>query len=155
MAVSSDPVCWINIESMLSQRCVPALGCHSFGVSPVPVLNYPDLDLQSMRGSRKFCQSGPTLTRFYLFFKLMRREMIQIPLLADHQRPASETPFRLAGRWWPNIECWIGSIVILRGSGPVLLRKEPYIFVIFQGGGGGVRTPCPPSGSAHAKDQIW
>ena len=57
MAVSSDPVCWINIESMLSQRCVPALGCHSFGVSPVPVLNYPDLDLQSMRGSRKFCQS--------------------------------------------------------------------------------------------------
>ena len=37
------------------------------------------------------------------------------------------------------------------------IAKEPYIFVIFQGGGwgGGFRTPCPPSGSAHAKDQIW
>ena len=34
------------------------------------------------------------------------------------------------------------------------IAKEPYIFVIFQGGGG-VRTPCPPSGSAYAKDQIW
>ena len=27
------------------------------------------------------------------------------------------------------------------------IAKKPYIFVIFQGGG--VRTPCPPSGSAH------
>ena len=36
--------------------------------SPVPVLNYPDLDLQSMRGSRKFCQRGPTLTTFFFFF---------------------------------------------------------------------------------------
>ena len=30
------------------------------------------------------------------------------------------------------------------------IAKKPYIFVIFQGGGGGVRTPCtPPSGYAH------
>ena len=42
----------------------------------VELLNYPDLDLQSMRGSRKFCQRGLTLTTFFiLFFKLMRREM--------------------------------------------------------------------------------
>ena len=34
-----------------------------------------------------------------------------------------------------------------RGSGSVLL-KNPYIFVIFQGGGG-LRTPCLPSGSAQ------
>ena len=33
--------------------------------------------------------------------------------------------------------------MILRGSGPVLLRKEPYIFVIFQGGGGS-GPPVPP-----------
>ena len=52
--------CWVNVVCLL--------GCHSFGVSPVPVLNYPDLDLQSMRGSRKFCQSGPTLTRFFFIF---------------------------------------------------------------------------------------
>ena len=44
----------------------------------------------------------------------------------------------LAGRWWPNTECWLVSFVVLRGSGPILLRKlkKPYIFVIFQGGGG-------------------
>ena len=33
------------------------------------------------------------------------------------------------------------------------IAKEPYIFVIFQGvGGGGSPTPCPPSGSAHEFD---
>ena len=48
-----------------------------------------------------------------------------------------------------HIECWIGSFVILSGSGPVLIRN-PIFFVIFQGvGGGGVLTSCPPSGSAH------
>ena len=45
----------------------------------------------------------------------------------------------LAGRWWPNIECWLCSFVILRGSGPVLLRN-PIFFVIFQGG----PDPLPP-----------
>ena len=44
-------------------------------------------------------------------------------------------PSSLVGRWWPNIEFWIGSFVILRGSGPVLLRN-PIFFVIFQEGGG-------------------
>ena len=34
-----------------------------------------------------------------------------------------------------NIECWIGRFVILRGSGPVLLRNP--IFRNFPGGGGG------------------
>ena len=52
-----------------------------------------------MRGSRKFCQRGPTLTfyfcfLFFFFFFLMRGGRIQIPLLAGHQRPASETPFK-------------------------------------------------------------
>ena len=28
------------------------------------------------------------------------------------------------------------------------IARKPYIFVIFHGGGG-VRTPCPPSGTAH------
>ena len=44
----------------------------------------------------------------------------------------------LAGRWWPNIECWIGTFVIIKGI-RTSFAKEPYIFVIFQG----VRTPCP------------
>ena len=47
----------------------------------------------------KFVRGGPTLTTFFFFFKLMRGDMIQIPLKADHHRPASETPFtrRFAG----------------------------------------------------------
>ena len=33
--------------------------------------------------------------------------------------PASETPFKLAvWQWWPNVECWLRSFVIFRGSGP-------------------------------------
>ena len=40
----------------------------------------------------------------------------------------------LAGRWWPNIECWHGSFVIFRGSGPVLLSNP--IFFDFSGGSG-------------------
>ena len=39
-------------------------------------------------------------------------------------------------------------MIFFRGSGRVLLRNA-ILFVIFPGGGGGVRTPCPPSGSAH------
>ena len=52
----------------------------------------------------------------------------------------------LAGRWWPNIECWLGSFVVLQGIRDSFTKKS-YIFVIFRGGGGGgggVRTPCPP-----------
>ena len=78
--------------------------------------------------------------------------MTQIPLYADHHRPALETPFkwRFAGMpimARPNIDCWLGSFAILRGLVSVLLKNH-YIFVIFQGPG--VRTPSPPpSGSAH------
>ena len=55
---------------------------------------------------------------------------------AGHHRPISETPFNgvsLAGLWWPNIECWLGSFVIfhrIRTS----FSKKPYIFVNFHGG---------------------
>ena len=61
-------------------------------------------------------------------------------------QPASETPFK--GRWWPNIECWLGSFVFVQEI-RTSIAKKPYIFVIFQGG----PDPCPPppSGSAHAK----
>ena len=41
---------------------------------------------------KRFVRGGPTLTAFFL--TLMRGERIQIPLLAGHQRPASETPFK-------------------------------------------------------------
>ena len=45
-----------------------------------------------------------------------------------------------------NVECWLGSFENFRGTGPVLLRNSKFFR-------GGVRTPCPPSGSAHGTGQ--
>ena len=45
------------------------------------------------RGSRKFCQRGSNFDNIFLF-SLMSGGRIQMPLLAGHQRPASETPFK-------------------------------------------------------------
>ena len=56
----------------------------------------------------------------------------------------------MAFRWraddGPSLNAGSVASQFFRGSGPELLRNP--IFVIFQGGGG-VRTPGPPSGSAH------
>ena len=46
----------------------------------------------------------------------------------------------LTGRWWPNIECWLGSFAVLQGI-RASIAKKPYIFVIFQGGS---VPPVPP-----------
>ena len=52
-----------------------------------------------MRGSIKFCQRVSNLDNVFLFFfSLMRGGRIQIPLLAGHQRHASEPP-KMAFRW--------------------------------------------------------
>ena len=50
----------------------------------------------------------------------------------------------LAGRWWPNIECWLGSFVIFQGV-RTSIAKKPYIFVIFQGG----QDPLSPHLDLH------
>ena len=52
----------------------------------------------------------------------------------------------LACRCVPNIECWLGSVVIFRGSGPVLLRNPTFLWFL-RGGG---PDALPPSGSVHA-----
>ena len=79
----------------------------------------------------------------------MRVERIQIPL----KRAAIGQPAKrhlnggsLAGRWWHNnnIECLLGSCVFIPGT-QTSIDKEPYSFVIFQGG----PNPMSPSGSAH------
>ena len=49
----------------------------------------------------------------------------------------------LACRCWPNIECWLGSLVIFQGI-RTSIAKKPYIFVIFRGGGGGGSGPPVP-----------
>ena len=51
-------------------------------------------------------------------------------LKAGHDRPASETLLNgvsLAGRRWPNVECWLSSFENFRGSGPVLLRNSIFL----------------------------
>ena len=45
-----------------------------------------------------------------------------------------------------NIKCWLGSFVIFQGF-RISIARKPYIFVIFQGGGGS--GPPAPSGSTH------
>ena len=107
-----------------------------------------------MHGSRKFCQMGQLNSDvFAVVFKSADegRERILVPLKADHHRPARETPLNgvsLAGRWWPSIECWLGSFVIFQGIWTTI-AKEPYSFVIVQEGGGGSGLPVTPSGSKH------
>ena len=82
-----------------------------------------------MRGSRKFCQRGPTLT-FY-------ERATNGPPAKRHSNGVS-----LAGRWWPNTECWLVSFVVLQGI-RTNNAKKPYIFVIGSG------PPVSPSVSAH------
>ena len=53
------------------------------------------LYFKNMRGSGKFCHRGSNFYNvFFPFFSLMRGGGIQIPLLAGHQRPAREPPFK-------------------------------------------------------------
>ena len=49
---------------------------------------------------------------------------------------------QMACRCWPNIECWIVSFMVLQGI-RTNIAKKPYIFVIFQRGGGS-GPPVPP-----------
>ena len=58
----------------------------------------------------------------------------------------------LAGRWWPNIECWLESFVIFQRT-RTSIAKKPYIFVIFQGGPDSLSPPPldPPMIYTHKK----
>ena len=92
-----------------------------------------------------FVRGGPTLTTFFL----VDTTKIEYSLIAG-----------VPSSWWPNIECWLGSLVIFQGI-QTSVAKKPYIFVIFQGswgGGGGVRTPCslldPPMTYINTIDHI-
>ena len=70
---------------------------------------------------------------------------IQIQLKLGHHLPPPPPPppptpvkrhlsgVSLVCRWWPNIECWLGKLWFLRGSGPVLLW-DPIFLWFFSGG---------------------
>ena len=108
--------------------------------------------LISMRGSRKFCQSGSKFddNGFFCCFFLSwwgdRGSKYHFkwtnigPPEKRHWNGVS-----LACRWCPYIECWLVCFVIVKGIG-TSITKKPYIFVILQGGSG---PPVASSGSAH------
>ena len=83
-------------------------------------------------------------------------ERIQIPLKVGHHRPASDVS--LADRWWPNIECWLGSFVIFQGFRNSI-ANELYSFAIFRGPWPPV-APTPffvsaPATSLCTSSQVW
>ena len=70
---------------------------------------------------------------------------MQIPLLAGHHRPASETSLNgvsLAFRLWPNIECWLGSFTNFKGV-RTSIAKKPLYFCDFRGGDPDSLSPPP------------
>ena len=86
-----------------------------------------------------FVRGGPTSNWQLFFLKIWwgredaNTTIISGPSLAHQQNTM------LACWWWPNIECWLGSYVIFRGSRPVLLRNPLFLW-FFRG----VQTPVPP-----------
>ena len=102
--------------------------------------------VHGMRGPRRFCQRGSNSDLFLLDERrndpntTISGTIIGLPA-KRHLNGVS-----LACRRWLNIECWLRVFMIVHGI-RISIAKKPYIFVSFQDG---VRTPCPPSGFAHA-----
>ena len=99
---------------------------------------------QYMRWSRKFFQSGSNFFLFFFFsfswlgergYKYHYKRAIIGPPAKRHLNGVS-----LAGRLWPNTECWLVSFVVLQGI-QTNIAKKPYIVVIFRDGG---PYPLPP-----------
>ena len=93
--------------------------------------------------SRRFCQRGSNFDDFFSFLVDEGREdqntTISEPSLARQLNAIYHlNGVLLVSRYWPNIECWHGSFVMFRGSGPVLLRNPKFLnFCDFYWGGGG------------------
>ena len=93
---------------------------------------------------QKFLSKGVQLWRVFLcFFSVFLVDEGRTEDPYNTKRLPSSTCQRsaiyMACRWWPYNECWLGSFVIFRGSGPVLLKETLY-FCNFPGG---LRTPLP------------
>ena len=70
-----------------------------------------------MHGSRTFCQRGPKCHLKLTTIGPSAKRLWNGVLLASQ---------------WPTVECWLGSFVIFRGSGSILLGNP--IFCDFSGG---------------------
>ena len=98
----------------------------------------------NMRGSRTFCHRGSKYD--FLFYKRFSWWGDRGSKCHD-KRVVFGPPAKLACRWWLSRECLLCSLVIFQGI-QTSVAKKSYIFVILFKGGG-VRIPCPSSGSAH------
>ena len=78
-----------------------------------------------------FFRRGPTLTTFFSWWGENWSEYQYIIGVS------------LAGRWWLNIECWLGSFAVLQGI-RTSIAKKPYILWFFRGMGSGPPAPPPP-----------
>ena len=92
----------------------------------------------NMRGPRTFCPRGPNLTFSFKYILVDEgrgdpNTTLSGPSSADNGATVNA-----------GFDC---SFVIFRGSRPVLLRNPIFCDFFFRGGG--VRTPCHLSGSAH------
>ena len=88
--------------------------------------------LMACADPESFSRGDPTLTTFFLVDD--GREDPNTTLSGAIIGPPAKRHFNgvsLAGRWWPNIECWLGSFVVLQGTRTSIAKKS-YIFVIFQ-----------------------
>ena len=126
--------------SVFQNRCPGRLEfCHNFGfwmISLGPnilfakVFDSINLIADSLSRIQKVLSSGcPTLT-FYLSRWGERGAKYHVK--GGNHRGASKAQFKW--RWCPNNECRLGSFVIFQGT-RTSIAKEPYSFVIFQGGG--------------------
>ena len=112
--------------------------------------------LYSCADPENFVRGGPTLTTFFLwllllllFRKLMRDERIKVIIGPPAKRYLNGVS--LACWWWPNIECWLGSIAIFQGIWIWMLRT--LYFCDFSGGLGPPVSPLDPH--MVFNNQLW
>ena len=119
------------------------------GLEPEPWYG-SKLFASSMHGTRIFLD-GVHFWRFFfylIFSKYHEKRAIIGPPAKRHLNGVS-----LACQWWPNIECWLGSFMIIQGI-LTSIAKKPYIFVIFQAGGE-VPDPLPPLPPLDPRMSRW
>ena len=99
-------------------------------------------DWADMHGSRQFRQRESNSDNVFLWGERGSKKRAIIGPQAKRHLTIIGPPAKrhlngvsLAGRRWPNMECWLCSFVIFQGI-RTSIDKKPFIFVIFQGAPG-------------------
>ena len=98
--------------------------------------------LQPCADPESFVRGGPNLITFFVEGWNKGSKYRFNWVIIDQSAKRHLNGVSLAGRWWSNIECWLGSFVIFQGI-RTSIAKKPYIFVIFRGSSHS-RPPAPP-----------